>query len=68
MVWKLLERLVFIMSKSKVDKKINRKVREFNKELKRDIFNDRFELRQYQKAKLDDMHYYLYHKLYPDLI
>ena len=60
MVWKLLERLVFIMSKSKVDKKINKKVREFNKELKKDVFNSRFELRQYQKAKLDDMHYYLY--------
>ena len=47
------------MPESKVHKRINKKVREFNKELKEDIFNGRFELRQYQKAKLDDMHYYL---------
>ena len=48
------------MSKSKIDKKVNKKARNFNKELKEDVFNGRFEVRQYQKTKVDGMHYYLY--------
>ena len=48
------------MSKTRTDKKVNRKVREFNKSLKEDVFKDRFWVRQYQKAQLDGVSYYLY--------
>ena len=46
--------------KNKVDKKVNKKVREFNKELKEDVFNGRFWVRQYQKTKYEGNNYYLY--------
>lgn len=46
--------------KSKTDKKVNKKVRNFNRELKADLFKDRFEVRQYQKARVDGLNYYLY--------
>ena len=46
--------------KSSVDKKMNKKVKEFNKELKKDVFNGRFWVRQYQKARIDGSYYYLY--------
>lgn len=48
------------MSKTKTDKKVNRKVREFNRELRNDVFKDRFWVRQYQKAQVDGLSYYLY--------
>lgn len=48
------------MSKSKTDKKVNRLVRNINKQLKADVFRDRFWVRQMQKAKVDGMEYYLY--------
>ena len=48
------------MSKTKTDKKVNKKVREFNKSLKEDVFENRFWVRQYQKALLDGVSYYLY--------
>ena len=48
------------MSKTKTDKKVNRKVKEFNKALKKDVFKDRFWVRQYQKTKCDGLNYYLY--------
>ena len=48
------------MSKSKTDKKVNRLVRNINKQLKADVFGDRFWVRQMQKAKVDGMEYYLY--------
>lgn len=48
------------MSKTKTDKKVNKKVREFNKTLKEDVFENRFWVRQYQKAQLDGVSYYLY--------
>ena len=48
------------MSKTKIDKKVNKKVRNFNKSLKEDVFNGRFWVRQYQKTKYDGLHYYLY--------
>lgn len=48
------------MSKSKTDKKVNRLVRNINKQLKDDVFGDRFWVRQMQKAKVDGMEYYLY--------
>lgn len=47
--------------KTKVDKKINRIVKGMNKELKEDVFGDRFWLRQVKKQKGEDgMQYYLY--------
>lgn len=48
------------MSKSKTDKRVNRLVRNINKQLKADVFGDRFWVRQIQKAKVDGMEYYLY--------
>lgn len=48
------------MSKTKTDKKVNRKVKAFNKALKKDVFKDRFWVRQYQKTKCDGLNYYLY--------
>lgn len=48
------------MSKSKIDRKINKKVRKFNKSLREDVFGNRFWVRQYQKATCDGLHYYLY--------
>lgn len=48
------------MSKNKVDKKINKKVRDFNRELKKDVYNGRFWVRQYQKTRYDGSMYYLY--------
>lgn len=46
--------------KNKTDKKVNKKVREFNKELKKDVFNGRFWVRQYQKTCYQGSMYYLY--------
>lgn len=48
------------MSKNKIDKLVNRKARKFNKELEQDVFNNRFWVRQYQKARVDGLEYYLY--------
>jgi len=46
--------------KTLTDKKVNKKVKEFNKALKQDLFKDRFWVRQYQKARVDGSNYYLY--------
>lgn len=48
------------MGKNKTDKKVNRMIKKFNKELREDVFKGRFEVRQLQKARVDDMNYYLY--------
>lgn len=49
------------MSKTNLDKKVNRTVKAMNKTLKADVFKDRFWFRQIQKQKSDDgMQYYLY--------
>ena len=49
------------MSKTKVDKKINRIVKNINKELEQDVFKNRFWIRQVKKSKGEDnMQYYLY--------
>lgn len=48
------------MSKTKVDKKINKIVRIINRNLKEDVFGDRFWIRQIKKQKSDGMQYYLY--------
>ena len=48
------------MSKTKVHKKINKIVRIINRNLKEDVFGDRFWIRQIKKQKSDGMQYYLY--------
>lgn len=48
------------MSKTKVDKKVNRHIKKLNKDLREDVFGDRFFARQYQKAYVDGLSYYLY--------
>ena len=48
------------MAKNKTDKKVNKLVKNFNKKLKEDLFKDRFWVRQYQKARIDGLDYYLY--------
>lgn len=48
------------MGKNKTDKKVNRIIKKFNKELREDVFKGRFEVRQLQKARIDDTNYYLY--------
>lgn len=59
------------MSKDKIDKKVNRKVKRFNKILREDVYKDRFYIKQWEKRKINDMHYYiycLYDKKYPNRI
>lgn len=46
--------------KSKADKKVNRVAKQLNKSLKRDVFGDRFWVRQIKKIKTNDVNYYLY--------
>lgn len=48
------------MSKTKDDRRVNRCIRQFNKQLREDVFGDRFFARQYQKAHVDGLSYYLY--------
>jgi hypothetical protein len=48
------------MKKSKAEKKVNRIARKLNKELSKDVFGNRFWVRQYQKAKHYDMSWFLY--------
>ena len=46
--------------KTKAEKMVNRRVRTFNRELRRDVFGDRFQVYQYQKARSDGMSWLLY--------
>lgn len=46
--------------KTKTDKRINKKIRAFNKTLEKDVFRNRFWVRQYQKQTYDHSQYYLY--------
>ena len=48
------------MAKTRTDRKVNRKVKQFNKELREDVFKGRFEVRQLEKTRVDGMQYYLY--------
>ena len=49
------------MSKTKQDKKLNRRVKEFNKALAADVFKDRFWFRQVKKVRGEgELMYYLY--------
>lgn len=46
--------------KTKTDKRINKKIKAFNKTLEKDVFRNRFWVRQYQKQTYDHDQYYLY--------
>ena len=46
--------------KTKAEKMVNRRVRQFNRELQRDVFGGRFEVRQFQKARVDGLSWFLY--------
>lgn len=46
--------------KTAAEKKVNKEIKKFNRELERDVFDGRFEVRQYQKARVDGMSYFLY--------
>ena len=49
------------MSKTKIDRKVNKIVKAMNENLKADVFKDRFWFKQIQKAKNScGMEYYLY--------
>ena len=48
------------MSKTLMDKKVNRSVRLLNRQLYEDVFKDRFFVRQYSKQYRDGIEYYLY--------
>ncbi len=48
------------MGKTKTDKKINKVVKWINKSLKKDVFGDRFWIKQVRKSREDGMEYYLY--------
>ena len=47
--------------KTKTDKKVNRITKSINKQLEKDVFKDRFWIRQYKKTKDNcNMQYYLF--------
>lgn len=46
------------MKKGKDSKKVNRMVRRFNRQLRQDVFGNRFEIRQIQKAKGDGLEWF----------
>lgn len=49
------------MSKNKMDRKVNRIAKRLNRELKADVFGDRFWVRQVAKQRSEEgMQYYLY--------
>jgi len=39
------------MSKTLIDKKVNRVIKKLNKQIKQDVFGNRFEARQLQKSR-----------------
>lgn len=46
--------------KTKADKKVNKIARKLNKQLKEDVFGNRFWVRQVAKARVDSVSFYLY--------
>ena len=46
--------------KSLMDRKVNRDIKDLNRKLEQDVFGRRFWARQYQKAQVDGIGYYLY--------
>lgn len=43
-----------------MDKKVNRNAKKLNKQLREDVFKNRFEVRQLKKQRIDGIEYYLY--------
>lgn len=48
------------MSKTLGEKKMHRKIKTFNKSLEKDVFGNRFWIREYQKTRCEGMSYFLY--------
>lgn len=48
------------MKKSNDAKKVNRNVRKLNRQLKADVFGNRFEARQIKKSRVGDIEYFMY--------
>lgn len=48
------------MKKSNDAKKVNRNVRKLNRQLKADVFGDRFEARQFKKSRVGEVEYFMY--------
>ena len=48
------------MGKTLGERKMLRKIREFNKSLEKDVFGKRFWIREYQKSRDGNMSYFLY--------
>lgn len=46
--------------KTKADRKVNRIIKKLNKQVREDVFGNRFYAHQLQKARLDGVSYYLY--------
>lgn len=46
--------------KTNEERMVNRVVRQFNRELQDDVFGDRFQVYQYQKARYNGMSWFLY--------
>lgn len=41
-------------------KQVNRNAKALNRQIRNDVFGDRFEIRQYQKSRVDGIDYFLY--------
>lgn len=48
------------MKKTNMDKKVNRNIKRLNKQLREDVFKDRFEARQVKKSRYGDINFYQY--------
>lgn len=46
--------------KTLADKKVNQRIKKLNKQIREDVFGDRFYAHQKQKARVDGISYYLY--------
>lgn len=46
--------------KTSAEKKVNKLMRKFNRQLRQDVFGDRFSVHQYQKARNEGLSYFLY--------
>ncbi len=48
------------MGKTLSERNMHRKIKAFNKYLERDVFGNRFWIREYQKSRYEGMSYFLY--------
>lgn len=46
--------------KTKIDKRVNKIIKKLNKQIREDVFGNRFYAHQLQKARLNGVSYYLY--------